>query len=87
LVPELLFLVAQFVESLGFEKHPRVGARHARNREHADDGAGQKNVYIVQRYWNLTKMPLGIASYEKNVKTFAQNFVPLAIQQCAKHDP
>ena len=70
------FFVAKLIESLSFQQHTRVGAGHAGNGQHADQGARDKNVEIMQGNWNFQELPFGVPGNQHDVKTFSQENTP-----------
>src|ERR1035438_10575382 len=64
---------SDLVEAGHLPQHARVRAGHARDAEHANQGASHEDVEVMDGDGDLSELAFCIAGYEKNIKAFSQN--------------
>jgi hypothetical protein len=61
-------ILAELVEAGGLDEHAGVGAGHARDGEHTDDGSGHEDVGVGHRNGNLAQVSVLLAADEDDVE-------------------
>src|SRR5208283_3515587 len=73
---QLRLFVAQLVVVRDLAQHAGIGTDDARQAEHANQSAGDKNVQILDRNGDLAKLSGFVAGHKKDVKAFTQYAYP-----------
>src|SRR5690349_6979929 len=76
LVPRLerFLFRPHLVEAHDFHQHAAIGAGHAGDGQHADQGPHQEDLNIVQWNGDLAELSLGVPGDKKNVEAFTQTY-------------